>query len=488
MGSSDFLTMKFYITTSIAYTNAPPHIGHALESVQADAMARWNRLRGNPTYFLTGTDEHGSKIVRAAEEAGESPKEFVDSITDKFVDLKEVLDLTWDDFIRTTDQKKHWPGAEALWRKLEKQGDIYEKEYEGLYCVGCEAFLSERELENGLCPNHQRAPEVIKEKNLFFRLSKYQDQIKKAIESGEMLIEPEGRRNEILSLIKEGLEDVSFSRSREKLKWGIPVPGHEDQTMYVWCDALTNYISAIGYGWDETQFKKWWPADVHVVGKDILRFHAAIWPGMLLSAGLSLPKRIYVHGFITVQGQKVSKSLGNAINPVDLVNTYGSDALRHYLLREIPSNEDGDFSIERFKERYNADLANGLGNFASRVSTLGEGMDFSGFEVEGEIETEIQKAIQDAAESANKFRLHETVARIWALIQYGDGYVNQHKPWESKDGQIIFNLVYLLRAISGLVEPIVPKAATKINEAFKLEKGKIVGVKKIENLFPRLDK
>jgi len=507
IGSSNFLTMKFYITTSIAYTNAPPHIGYALESVQADAIARWSRLKGNSTYFLTGTDEHGGKIVRAAEEAGQSPKEFVDDISGKFVDLKETLDLTWDDFIRTTDQKKHWPGVEALWRKLEEQGDIYEKEYEGLYCVGCEAFLSERDLENGLCPNHKKAPEAVKEKNLFFKLSKYQDQIKEAIESGEMLIEPEGRRNEILSLIKNGLEDVSFSRSREKLSWGIPVPGHDNQTIYVWCDALTNYISAIGYGRDEKEFKKWWPADVHVVGKDILRFHAAIWPGMLLSAGLPLPRRIYVHGFVTTGGEKISKSVSpspspspsprpplsrskslNNIDPGKLVRRYGSDTLRYYLLREIPSNEDGDFDIERFEERYNADLANGLGNFASRVSTLGEGKDFSDFEVDGEIVARVEEAIADVAKSVDKFRLHEAVARIWVLIQYGDGYVNEHKPWESENQQIIFNLVHLLHAVGRLVEPVVPKASAKIGKAFSMEKGRIVNVRKIENLFPRLEK
>ena len=479
---------KLYITAPIFYVNDKPHIGHAYTSIAADAMARWGRLRGWETFFLTGTDEHGTKVARSAEAAGKPVDEFVDGIAETFKSLKDTLDLSWDKFIRTSDKKEHWPGAQALWRKLEESGDIYEGEYKGLYCVGCEAFIKEKDLVNGLCPDHKKEPELIEEKNLFFRLSKYAPEIKKAIESGELDIQPESRRNEILALIDGGLEDVSFSRPKEKLSWGIPVPGHEDQTMYVWCDALTNYISAVGYGRNEKEFKKWWPADIHVLGKDILRFHAAIWPGMLLSAGLPLPKHIFVHGFITSEGNKMSKSIGNVIDPVELVEKYGSDVLRYYLLREIPSNEDGDFSIKRFEERYNSDLANGLGNFASRVSTLGENRDFTGFEVDGEIVEEINKTVKEAAESANKFRLHETVARVWALIQYGDGYVNEHKPWESKDEQIIFNLVFLLHSIANLVKPIVPKASAKIESAIELEDGKIVSVKKVENLFPRLEK
>ncbi|MEX2053986.1 MAG: methionine--tRNA ligase [Candidatus Colwellbacteria bacterium] len=481
--------MKFYVTTPIYYVNGAPHIGHAYTSIAADSMARWNRMQKTPTFFLTGTDEHGSKIVQAAKAAGKDTAEFVDDIAKKFQDLKETLDLSWDDFIRTSDKDKHWPGAEALWGKIEEAGDIYEREYEGLYCVGCEAFVTERDLVNGLCVDHKKAPELIKEKNLFFKLSKYSDQIKEAIASEKMLIEPESRRNEILAFIDEGLEDVSFSRSRDKLHWGIPVPGHPDQTMYVWCDALSNYISAIGYGKDEEEFRKWWPADVHVIGKDILRFHAAIWPGMLLSAGLDLPKRIYVHGFITSEGEKMSKTIGNVIDPVELSNKYGSDALRYYLLRDIPSHEDGDFSIARFEERYNADLANGIGNFASRVSTLAEGIDsFEGLEASDEIKAKIKDTIEAAAANAERFRLHEVVARIWELISFGDMYVNDNKPWESKDPQVIFNALYLLSNLADLISPIIPKAGATIKEAIAQEGGVIKSVKKIENLFPRLNK
>ncbi|MDD5710781.1 MAG: methionine--tRNA ligase [Candidatus Colwellbacteria bacterium] len=474
---------KFYVTTSIVYTNARPHIGFALELVQADAIARWYRNRGRETLFLTGTDEHGTKIARAAVEAGKSPQEFVNEITNEVEGLRSILNLSWDRFIRTSDSDKHWPGAQALWRKLEESGDIYEREYSGLYCVGCESFLTEKDLENGLCPIHKKEPERVEEKNLFFRLSKYSSPIKHAIESGELQIFPEARRNETLAFIANGLEDVSFSRSRRKLQWGVPIPGNEDQVMYVWCDALSNYISAIGYGKDQKELKKWWPADVHLVGKDIMRFHTIYWPAMLLSAGLSLPKNIYVHGFITVEGEKISKSIGNVVYPNTLVEKYGADAVRYYLLREVLSYEDGDFSEKRFVEHYNAGLANGLGNFASRVSTLAEkaGEWSNGLQAaDQEINEQITKTGTTAADAVKNFKLHEAVNSIWSLIQFGDGYINEHKPWETNNKQIIGDLVVLLGAIADLVSPIVPEAAEKIKDGIDKRK-------KIENLFPRLD-
>lgn len=472
---------EFYITTPIFYVNDKPHVGHAYTSIASDAIARWRKLRGDDVFFLTGTDEHGIKVLRSAEKANKDPQEFVDEVAQKFIDLKEPLNLSWNDFIRTTDQKKHWPGAQALWERLEKAGDIYEKEYKGLYCVGCEKFVQEKDLEDGICPDHKTKPEVMEEKNLFFKLSKYGDEIAKKIESGELDIQPETRKNEILSFIKEGLEDVSFSRPKDKLAWGIPVPGRDDQTMYVWCDALSNYISAVGYGQNEKEFEKWWPADIHMIGKDILRFHAAIWPGMLLSAGLPLPKRIFVHGFITSEGKKMSKTIGNVVDPIEMVEKYGSDAFRYYLLREIPSHEDGDFSIEKFEERYTADLANGLGNFASRVSTLAvQNDEWGGDKMDEEIEKEINEATQKAAQAAERFRLHETTAAVWELIRFGDGYINDHKPWETNDKKIVANAVDLLRAIADFVEPVVPEAASKIKEGIEKKE-------KIENLFPRLD-
>jgi len=479
---------NFYITTSIAYTNAKPHIGFALESVQADAMARWNRLQGRETFFLTGTDEHGVKIKRAAFDAGKSVKEFVDELSDNFKGLKEALDLSWDQFIRTSDKKNHWPGAQALWRKLEESGDIYWKEYKGLYCVGCENFVTEKDLVDGKCPDHKKEPEEIEEKNLFFRLSKYGEKIAELIKSGELEILPEGRRNEILSFIEGGLEDVSFSRSKDKLDWGIPVPGHEDQVMYVWCDALSNYISAIGYGRDEKNFEKWWPAEIHVIGKDILRFHAAIWPGMLLAAGIPLPKKIFVHGFVTAEGEKISKSIGNVIDPYELVEKYGTDPVRYYLLRDLPSDEDGDFSTKRFEERYNADLANGLGNFASRITTLAESVgDLSGQNASEEVLQKIKQTAEQAALASEKFKLHETVSTIWSLIKFGDGYINENKPWEDSNKEVIYNGLHLLHAISKFIDPIIPESAEKIRANLKMDGDKVIGAKKIENLFPRLN-
>lgn len=366
------INKKFYITTSIPYVNAAPHIGFALEAIQADVLARYHRDKGEDSLFLTGVDEHGAKIVRAAEAAGKIPRDFVDEISEKFLALKTTLNLSVNDFIRTSDKKRHWPGAQKLWLKLNEAGKLYKKNYIGLYCIGHEAFITEKDLIDGKCRDHQKDPEVIEEENWFFKISDYTEEIKSKIESGELQIVPENRKNEILSLAKERFEDVSFSRPRKDLNWGVPVPNDPEHTMYVWCDALSNYISAIGYADDEKKFKKWWPADVHIIGKDILRFHAAIWPGMLLAAGLPLPKTIFVHGFITVDGEKMSKTLGNVVDPFEIVKKYSTDALRYYLLREILSYEDGDFTYKKFEDRYNADLAKGLGNLVARVLTLAQ--------------------------------------------------------------------------------------------------------------------
>jgi methionyl-tRNA synthetase len=480
------MSRKFYVTTPIFYVNDKPHIGHAYTSIAADFLARYHAARGDEVFFLTGTDEHGLKTVRSAADTGKSTEELVDEISGAFRKLKDSLNLSWNDFVRTSDKEKHWPGAEELWKRIEANGDFYWNEYEGLYCVGCEAFLTEKELDNGLCPIHKKEPELIRERNLFFKLSKYTRQIGEEINSERLKIEPETRRNEILSLIRDGLRDVSFSRPREKLEWGIPVPNHEDQTMYVWCDALSNYISAIGFGRDEKQFKKWWPADVHVIGKDILRFHTAIWPGMLLSAGLPLPKRIYIHGFINIDGQKMSKSIGNVIDPNNLVKQFGSDAVRYCLLKEIPSNEDGDFSYEKFKELYRADLSNGIGNLASRISTLGEGL--------GELDNYSDKELLEASKIAEtnyenaieKFKLHEALSAIWQLIHFCDSYINRKKPWENKDAKVVAGLILTLRIVARLSYPIIPSAAEKIINSI-IEKDKKIKIIKIESLFPRIE-
>ena len=326
---------KFYITTTIPYANAPPHIGFALEIVQADVLARWNKLKSKDVFFLTGTDEHVTKNYQTAKKEGLTPQEFVDKNSGYFKELTKSLSISNNNFIRTTDKKNHWLGVIHLWKILAKKGDIYKKKYTGCYCSGCERFITEKDLVEGRCPNHPNLEiEKIDEENYFFRLSKYSEKIKKLIQNDKLLIYPEQWKNDFLGLIKEGLTDVSFSRDKRHLPWGIPVPGDETQVLYVWGDALTNYLTGVGY--PDKKYEKYWPADIHVVGKDMLRFHAGIWPGILLSAGLELPKEIIVHGFLTVNGQKMSKSLGNVVNPLDLRKKYDSDSIRYYLCRTFP--------------------------------------------------------------------------------------------------------------------------------------------------------
>jgi methionyl-tRNA synthetase len=482
---------KFYITTSIAYVNAPPHIGFALESLQADIFARYRKQRKDNIFFLTGTDEHGAKIVRAAESLRKSPKELVDENAEKFRELKKALNLSWDNFIRTSDQKIHWPAAQEIWNKIAAAGDLYKKIYKGLYCDGCEAFITKKDLMDGKCVIHKKEPEIIDEENWFFRLSKYTKEIELRIRNNELRIVPETRRNEVLALLEEGLEDVSFSRPAKDLSWGIPVPGDNTQTIYVWVDALTNYIS--GYGGIENW--KNHPADVHIIGKDILRFHAAIWPAVLLSVGLPLPKAIYVHGHILSGGQKMSKSLGNVIDPFELVKKYSIDAVRYFLLREIPSDGDGDFTYEKFKERYNGDLANGLGNFASRVLTLAQNnanlrTSANAANIKDLVDKKIKETKENVSKKIEEFKLHEALAAIWELIRFGDQYVNEKKPWNRNQesgirNQAIFNLIIILDNVAALLSPFLPETAEKITNSIVWEKD-VLKIKKSEALFPRL--
>ena len=483
---------KFYITTAIDYVNGKPHIGHALEKIQADVLARYHRAKGEDVWFLTGTDEHGAKIARSAEALGKDPSVFVDEMSKEFRKLKDVLNLSWDDFIRTSDRERHWPGAQKLWNKMREAGDLYKKTYEGLYCVGHEAFVTEKDLVDGKCRDHARAPERIQEENWFFRLSKYGSEIEKRIAGDELRIVPESRKNEILSLIREGLEDVSFSRPAKDLSWGIPVPNDPDHTMYVWCDALSNYITAIGYGGrDENNFLSWWPAEAHVIGKDILRFHAAIWPGMLLSAGIPLPRSIVVHGFITVEGQKMSKTIGNVIDPVGLVEKYGIDPVRYYLLREIPSGEDGDFSYEKFEQRYNGDLANGLGNLVARVTTLGQNISPVAF-LEQDVRESIGATLEAARTSYENLmmsgRFNQALQAVWEIISETDKQINDDKPWTLSGDEKklpIAKAAYRINEIQKLLAPFLPQTCEKIREQIMVGDTEIT-IKKAGNLFPRL--
>src|SRR3989344_5795709 len=470
---------KFYITTAIDYTNGWPHLGHALEKIQADVLARFHRLKGDDVFFLTGTDEHGAKISKAAKAAAKEPKEFVDEISGEVRKLLKELNISNDDFIRTSDQKRHWPAVHKFWRKLKDSGDLYKAKYKGLYCVGHEAFLKKSELEKGLCAYHQIEPEKIEEENYFFRLSKYKDKAGGLISDDEIKIYPQFRKEETLNLIKDS-EDVSFSRPSRDLKWGIPVPDDPEHIYYVWAEALQNYISAIGYADESPQFKKLWPADIHLIGKDILRFHAIIWPAMLLAAGLKTPKSIYVHGFITVNGQKMSKTVGNIINPFDLIKKYGVDPVRYYLLREIPSYEDGDFSIEKFEVRHNADLANNLGNLISRVAALIEkyfegSFSYSRKFVSKEVDDKIIETWKKYNESIDNFRLHIALENVFSLADFANLFIDEHKPWALGDNPgrlnaVMTNLVMILLNIGWLLKPFLPETSDRVFEILGADK------------------
>jgi methionyl-tRNA synthetase len=431
---------SWYISTSIPYVNAQPHIGHALEAIQTDVLARYYRLCGYAVRAQTGTDENSLKNVQAAEREGIPTAALVERNATRFRALETTLGLSFDDFIRTSAEQRHIDGVYKLWQACAERGDIYQRAYRGLYCVGCEQFYEENELVEGRCPTHGTQPEVIEEENYFFRLSRYQDELLRLIETDQLHIVPETRKSEVLSFIRRGLHDFSISRSQTRAKgWGIPVPSDESQVIYVWFDALTNYISALGYGQAAADYQRYWinsTQRIHVIGKDITRFHAIYWPAMLLSAGVPLPTTIFVHGFITTGGQKISKSLGNAIDPVALAQHYGKDALRYYLLRKIPATDDGDFTLGEFVRTYSADLADQLGNLLNRVTkmicqyaggvvpapgSLAE-IDQRLIELVNEVESQVHGEI-------GQFALHKAIAAIWKLIAATNKYVVEVEPW-----------------------------------------------------------
>lgn len=469
---------KFYLTNAIPYPNGKPHLGFGLEATISDTLARYHKLKGDETFFLMGTDEHGLKVYQTAQKEGVDFQEYVDKNAKPFQDLKDVLNISYDKFIRTTDKEEHWPGAIKLWEECFKAGAIYKKSYEGLYCVGCEEFKNEKDLVDGLCPDHKVAPEKVEEENYFFKLSDYADQIKAKIDSGEFKIAPEKRKNEVLSMLKQA-EDFSISRPRNRISWGIPVPGDDSQTIYVWFDALSNYISAIGYGRDEKEFEKWWPADVQVIGKGISRFHAIFWPAMLMAANLPLAKVLLIHGYVNIEGEKISKSLGNVVSPSDVLEKYGQnfkDALRFYLLRYIPTDDDGNFSYEEFERVYNADLANGLGNLVARVAKLCEKIEFEAPEITQSFDPEVESSVDN-------YKFHEALSWIWSIISLADQRVNQEKPWEQEGDALketLDELVRLIQRVAFNLQPFMPETSEKILKQFS---GKI---KSQESLFPRI--
>jgi methionyl-tRNA synthetase len=482
---------RWYITTAIPYVNAQPHIGFALEIILTDALARYHRLIGDETYFLTGSDENSLKNVQAAEKLGMPTQELVDRNAAQFAGLRGPLNLSFDDFIRTSTDPRHISGVRKLWEACAARGDIYTRTYRGLYCVGCEQFYTEDELVDGLCPEHLTRPEEVEEENYFFRLSKYQDQLLQLIESDHLRIAPATRRNEVLSFIRMGLGDFSISRSRKRAHgWGISVPGDDEQVMYVWFDALGNYITALDYAEEGPLYQRYWvenPNRTHVIGKGIVRFHAVYWPAMLLSAGVPLPSAVFVHGYVTVEGEKMSKSLGNVLDPVALAAEYGTDPLRYYLLREIPATEDGDFSVERFIRTYNTELADQLGNLLNRtVSMVGryfggavpapgarEGPDAALIALAEGLRERVDAALA-------QFRPDQALAAIWELIGAANKYVAETEPWalakrrktepevERRLATVLYNVIEALRLAAFYCLPFIPGTAEALAQQLNL--------------------
>lgn len=509
-----------YLTTAIPYVNAAPHIGFALEVVQADTLARFYRQQGYSVRLQAGTDENSIKNVQAAKAADVPVAAWVERNAARFLALKECLELSYDDFIRTSADDRHRRGVERLWKACFERGDIYKHAYSGLYCTGCEQFYKPDDLEGGRCPEHGTKPDLIEEENWFFRLSRYESALRDLYAHGSIEIVPETRRNEVLSWINGGLEDLSVSRRAARARgWGIPVPGDPDQVIYVWFDALGNYVTALGYGSNEDSLARWWTQAIsreHVIGKGITRFHAVYWPAMLLSAGLPVPTRILVHGYVTVEGRKIGKSAGNAIDPVPLAEELGSDALRYYLLRHIRSTGDGDFSPTRFRQAYESELAGQLGNLVHRVLSMIERYcdgaiprPPNGFSKSDRLFGEAKRLPSVVAMHLQAFAFDRALNEIWALVAEANRYVSEEAPWrlakaaaspdraaatasESELHGSLFSLSASLLTIATCLAPLLPgtsrKLFDKLGEACLLSDMRALVARRVEAgepLFPR---
>lgn len=467
------MTKNLYITTAIPYVNAKPHIGNAIDYLLADIWSRYQKEQGNKVRFQVGTDEHGNKIAARAKELELSPQEYVDQMHGNFRTVMDAVGAEFTDFIRTTDLH-HKAAVQYIWQKMEPY--IYKSSYEGWYCTGHEAFFTDKEAKetSGVCPDHQSPYEKISEENYYFRMSEFGPRIKEALESGEFDIVPSFRKKEILNLIDSGLQDVSFSRPRKSLSWGVPVPNDDTQVMYVWMDALSNYITVLGYP-DNSDWQNYWPADIQVVGKDILRFHAAIWPAMLLALGLDLPKKLLVHGFVNVGGAKMSKTVGNVVDPMELIEEYGADAFRYYFSRHVPTMDDGDFTWEKFETAYNNELANELGNLVSRIANMVTRYQSGvvGSNIQPEHDTKLYFDAMDACE------FNKAIEGAWVMVRSLNQYIEEVKPWEvakAKDSEpdaeahlseILSYCVGTLTQIAHLLAPFLPNSSDAIKQLFK---------------------
>lgn len=506
------LRKKFYLTTPVYYVNDVPHLGHAYTTIAADALARYKRLKGYEVLFLTGTDEHGDKINRAAKEKGIAPLELADQVVNRFQTLWKNLSISNDDFIRTTESR-HTQVVTKVFQRLYEQEDIYRGTYKGWYCVPCESFWLELQLRNGqLCPECGRKTEKVEEESYFFRLSQYQKPLLDHLESHPNFVLPPSRKNEVVEFVKRGLKDLSITRL--KLAWGIPCPVEKEHTIYVWIDALINYISALGYGVNKDRFSSFWPADVHLVGKDILRFHAIIWPALLMALGIELPQTVFAHGWWKIKGEKMSKSKKNVIDPEEIVKQHGSDQLRYFLLREVPFGEDGNFSISLFIKRVNSDLANDLGNLLNRTIPLvvrhcGGKVPFPANE-DKTLPEKVKKILPLLDEAMNVLSFSEALSYIWEIIRSANLYIDRCSPWKlarEEDKQkrlntVLYNLLETLRVLALLLFPFIPVSAQKIWAQLgmeedlgsqSLEKAEVWGglspgtrVKKGLPLFPRI--
>ena len=511
---------RFYVTTAISYVNASPHAGHGLEAVQADALARYHRQIGDETYFLTGSDDNSITNVRAAEREGLEVAELVDRNTRRFIELDRRLNVSYDRFIRTSVDPDHALGAAKLWRAVAAAGDLYTKDFSGLYCPSCEQFYEEDELEGGLCPEHLTRPELVQENNWFFRLSKYQDQLDELISSDTYRVVPGTRKNEILSFIRSGLRDFSVSRTTARARgWGVPVPDDPGQVMYVWFDACANYITALDYAHDGDLFRTFWldnPTRVHAIGKGITRFHAVFWPAWLLSAGLPVPTSLFVHGYYTVEGRKMSKSLGNVVDPLELIERYGSEAVRYYFLGATSPTGDGDFSIQEFEARYNADLANDLGNLVNRSITMIRRYRAGVIPVLPELDERDKDLLERASILADNvsrameaFDFQLAVSEIWGVVSEANRYIESQAPWKlAKEEQsepvsgdrlsgVLSTLAQSLRLVALNLQPFLPETASQIANQLGLGDDALtpdwiwhsdIAVAEPVPIFPRLEK